>query len=67
MLIAGEEDHTVPAVVVKAAHKLQHANPAVTKFRKIPGRGHSLIIDHGWPEVAKMALTFVTQHRRDTL
>lgn len=67
LLIAGEKDHTVPAVVVKAAYKLQQANPAITEFREVPGRGHSLIIDHGWHEVANIALAFITQHLRDTL
>ncbi|GCE29936.1 alpha/beta hydrolase [Dictyobacter alpinus] len=67
LLIAGEKDHTVPAVVVKAAYKLQQASPAVTEFREIPGRGHSLIIDHGWPEVAEIALAFVRQHKQITL
>jgi hypothetical protein len=26
---------------------------------KIPNRGHSLTIDHGWREVAETTLTFV--------
>ena len=30
-----------------------------TEFEEIPGRGHSLTIDHGWREVADKALTFV--------
>jgi non-heme chloroperoxidase len=25
----------------------------------MPGRGHALTIDHGWPEVAGTALAFV--------
>jgi pimeloyl-ACP methyl ester carboxylesterase len=61
LLIAGEKDHTVPSVVVKAAYKLQQNNPAVTEFHEIPGRGHSLVIDHGWREVAEIALVFVSQ------
>src|SRR3989440_3842562 len=59
LLIAGEKDHTVPLAVVKAAYKLQQHNPAVTEFREIPNRGHSLIIDHGWREVAEIALAFI--------
>src|SRR5579859_2524141 len=55
LLIAGEKDHTVPLAVVTAAYKLQKHNPAVTQFRELPGRGHSLIIDHGWREVAEIA------------
>lgn len=61
LLIAGEKDHTVPLAVVAAAYKLQKNNPAVTEFREIPNRGHSLIIDHGWREVAQIALTFIAQ------
>jgi pimeloyl-ACP methyl ester carboxylesterase len=61
LLIAGEKDHTVPLAVVKAAYKLQQHNPAVTEFREIPNRGHSLIIDHGWRDVAEIALAFIAQ------
>jgi hypothetical protein len=35
------------------------AQPAVTEIVKIPKRGHSLTIDHGWREVAQTALDFV--------
>ncbi len=61
LLIAGEKDHTVPLAVVTAAYKLQQHNPAVTEFREIPNRGHSLTIDHGWREVAEIALAFIAQ------
>ena len=61
LLIAGEKDHTVPLSVVAAAYKLQKHNPAVTEFHEMPNRGHSLIIDHGWHEVAEVALAFIAQ------
>ncbi len=61
LLIAGGEDHTVPLTVVNAAYKRQKANPAVTEFHEIPDRGHSLIIDHGWRDVAEVALAFIAQ------
>jgi non-heme chloroperoxidase len=61
LLIAGEKDHTVPLAVVTAAYKLQQRNPAVTAFREIPGRGHSLTIDHGWRDVAEIALAFIAE------
>ena len=61
LLIAGEKDHTVPLAVVTATYKLQKHNPAVTEFREIPNRGHSLVIDHGWREVAEIALDFLAQ------
>ncbi|GHO63200.1 alpha/beta hydrolase [Ktedonobacter sp. SOSP1-52] len=62
LLIAGEQDHTVPLAVVKAAYKLQQHNSSVTEFREIPGRGHSLTIDHGWREVAEIAFAFIAGH-----
>ena len=61
LLIAGEKDHTVPRSVVAAAYKLQKNNPAFTEFHEIPNRGHSLVIDHGWSEVADITLAFIAQ------
>jgi hypothetical protein len=31
----------------------------VTEIKKIPGRGHALVVDSGWKEVAEEALAFV--------
>jgi len=59
LIIDGEKDHTVPWAIAKAAYKRQRANPGVTKIVKLPNRGHSLTIDHGWREVAETALAFV--------
>jgi len=49
----------VPWAIANAAYKLQRRNPGVTEIVKIPNRGHSLTIDHGWREVAQTALDFV--------
>ena len=59
LIISGERDHTVPWAVAKASYRKQLRNDAVTEIAKIPGRGHSLTIDHGWAEVADTALRFV--------
>jgi len=59
LIIDGEKDHTVPWAIANAAYKRQRHNPAVTEIVKIPNRGHSLTIDHGWREVAQTALDFV--------
>ena len=67
LLIAGGKDHTVPLKVVAAAYTLQKNNPAVTEFREIPDRGHSLTIDHGWREVAETALAFIAQQLQKSL
>src|SRR4051794_24944186 len=59
LIIDGEKDHTVPWAIANAAYKKQSQNEAVTEILKIPNRGHSLTIDHGWREVAQPALDFV--------
>jgi non-heme chloroperoxidase len=64
LLLAGEQDHTVPLAVVTAAYQVQQHNPAVTQFRAILGRGHSLTIDHGWRDVAEIALAFIAEQLR---
>jgi len=62
LIISGEKDHTVPWAVADAEYKRQQRNPGVTEITEMPGRGHSLTIDHGWKEVADTALAFVKQH-----
>jgi non-heme chloroperoxidase len=59
LIIDGEKDHTVPWAIANAAYKRQRRNPGVTEIVKVPNRGHSLTIDHGWREVAETALAFV--------
>src|SRR6478609_3968832 len=59
LIIDGEKDHTVPWAIANAAYKRQRHNLGVTEIVKIPNRGHSLTIDHGWREVAQTALDFV--------
>ena len=59
LIIEGEKDHTVPWAIANAAYKRQKRNPGTTEITKVPNRGHSLTIDHGWHEVAEKALAFV--------
>jgi non-heme chloroperoxidase len=59
LITDGEKDHTVPWAIANSAYKRQRRNHAVTEIVKIPNRGHSLTIDHGWREVAQTTLDFV--------
>ena len=59
LIIDGEKDHTVPWAIANAAYKRQKRNSGMTEIVKIPNRGHSLTIDHGWREVAQTALDFI--------
>jgi non-heme chloroperoxidase len=62
LLIAGELDHTVPPAVVNASYEIEKRFDGVTDYLAIPGRGHSLTIDHGWSDVADFALAFVRRY-----
>jgi pimeloyl-ACP methyl ester carboxylesterase len=64
LIIDGEKDNTMPWAIANASYKKQKRNPGVTEIVKIPDRGHSLTIDHGWREVADTALSFVQRHTK---
>jgi non-heme chloroperoxidase len=50
----------VPRAISHAAFEQQkNDNLGVTEFHEFPGRGHSLVIDHGWKDVAERTLEFV--------
>jgi pimeloyl-ACP methyl ester carboxylesterase len=59
LIISGEQDHTVPWPIANASYNRQSKNPGVTEIIEIKGRGHALVIDHGWQDVASTALEFV--------
>ena len=63
LVIAGENDNTVPTAITHATQRyLAKHNDAITEVVDVPGRGHSLTIDHGWQEVAEIALGFIKRY-----
>ena len=59
LIISGERDNTVPWSIANASFKRQKANEGVTEITEMKNRGHALVIDSGWREVAETALAFV--------
>jgi non-heme chloroperoxidase len=59
LIISGTNDTTAPRAFTHGSYKKQLKNPETTEYVEIEGRGHSLILDHGWPDVANPALTFL--------
>jgi pimeloyl-ACP methyl ester carboxylesterase len=59
LILDGEKDHVVPWAIAHATFKQQEGDNLVTEIEKIPDRGHSITIDHGWREVAGKSLAFV--------
>jgi non-heme chloroperoxidase len=62
LIIAGGNDTTVPTAISDAAFKLQSKNVGVTEISHIADVGHSLIIDHGWKDVANIAVEFINRN-----
>lgn len=64
LLITGATaDHTVAPASTRAAHRLYEKSSAITDFHEFDGRGHSLTIDHGWRDVADVALDWMAQRQ----
>jgi len=61
LLIANGKDHTVPAVVVRGAHRLYGSSNARTDLVTYLDRGHSAPFDHGWRDLADDALTWLAR------
>lgn len=59
LLIAGEDDRTVPASMVRAAFKIQQTSSAPTELRTFPGRTHWICGQEGWEEVCDAAIGWV--------
>ena len=59
LIISGEKDNTVPWAIANASYNRQKRNEGVTEIVEMPNRGHALVIDSGWREVADTALRFV--------
>jgi len=61
LLVAAGRDHTVPAVVVRGAHKLYARGGAPADLRTYEDRGHSAPFDHGWRELADDTLAWLDE------
>jgi pimeloyl-ACP methyl ester carboxylesterase len=59
LIIAGENDHTVPWPIAYSSFKKERRNDGVTEIVRIADHGHALTIDGGWQTVAETALAFV--------
>lgn len=59
LLIAGSDDHIIPASLNRANYRRYAASPAVTDFHEFPGRTHWIIAQRGWEEVAQHALEWI--------
>jgi len=62
LILAGGEDHIVPASVVRRNYRKYATSSAVTDFGEFAGRTHWIIAQEGWEEVAASALGWIRAH-----
>jgi pimeloyl-ACP methyl ester carboxylesterase len=62
LLIAGGDDHIVPASVNRANFRKYRHSTATTDFAEFPGRSHLTIAQDGWEGVAEYALAWAQKH-----
>jgi pimeloyl-ACP methyl ester carboxylesterase len=61
LLIAGGEDHVVPATVVRSNAGLYQKSRAVTAYHEFPERSHFTVGEPGWEQVADFALDWAVE------
>jgi non-heme chloroperoxidase len=62
LITGGGKDHQVPEVVTRLAYQLYADSRAVTDYHVFGDRGHSLVFDSGWREVADYTLSWLARH-----
>ncbi|MET0447808.1 MAG: alpha/beta hydrolase [Aeromicrobium sp.] len=64
LILVGDADHQAPPAIARSTYRKQRKNTHfVTEFAEVPDRGHSITIDSGWEQVAKISLDFFERNR----
>ena len=63
LLLVGENDHLVPAHVVKSNYEHHKQSAVRTDFHEFPGRAHLLTAQRGWEEVAAYIVNWLDELR----
>ena len=63
LFISGSEDHLMPPAVQSSNAKHYKSN-TITEIREFPGRSHLMPAEHGWEEIADLALVWAKEHAR---
>jgi hypothetical protein len=61
LITGGEKDNIAPPILGKASQKKYNAS-VISEFKLFEGRGHSLIVDHGWREIAEYSLAWINKN-----
>lgn len=66
LLISGQEDRLVADAVTRAEYKRYGDSTSITDLKQFADRGHSLVIDSGWPAVADYVLAWLAANGMTT-
>ena len=58
LITGGANDNIAPPILGQASQR-KYNKAVVTDFKLFEGRGHSLIVDHGWNDVAQYSLEWL--------
>lgn len=61
LITGGEKDHQAPPILGKASIK-KYNSSVISDFKLFEGRGHSLIVDNGWKEIAEYSLNWLQKN-----
>ncbi|MFK7770997.1 MAG: alpha/beta hydrolase [Saprospiraceae bacterium] len=61
LITGGKKDNQAPPILGKASLK-KYNSSVVSDFKLFEGRGHSLVIDNGWKEIADYSLTWLKKN-----
>jgi non-heme chloroperoxidase len=61
LLTSGSKDNIAPPILSKATLK-KYNQSVITEFKLFEGKGHSLIVDHGWKDVAQYSLEWLNKN-----
>ena len=60
LLIAGGSDHIVPPQINRTNYRKYRATPGTVAFKEFPGRGHWIIAQDAWEEVAETIAEWIS-------
>jgi pimeloyl-ACP methyl ester carboxylesterase len=64
LLVAGAEDHIIPAVLNEKNFAHYRKGPSITELKVFPGRDHWLIASDGWEEIADYVRGWIEKGQR---
>lgn len=56
LILAGGRNRAVPPASSRSVARRYESAQGITEYREFEDRGHSLVVDAGWPEIADYVL-----------